>query len=433
MTAPALLTDTQLLLDAALAAGDYLAQTAYWNDAGTECNWLSHRDIEDRELAPYSVRTAALSPEVYSGSAGVALFLAELFGVSGQPQYRELALAAWRRSASYTRRIPSPAPPVSFYAGSLGLAHVGLRLLALCPELHAQLQPEIDWQLAQVRDNFGAKHGLDVIGGNAGAIAPLLALARQPAYAFCHDLALACGDELVATAVWQGERCCWSYEKVHGMEMDAPPMTGFSHGAAGMALALLELYHATGRPDYLRTARGAFVFEEEFFSPTAGNWLDTRYPYTLGQGEPQGTFRHAWCHGAPGNALAYLRASQLDPAHASYYRQRAATAAATTQARLAVLLDQPLADATLCHGLCGLADILLLYGHTLGDEAAVAAALAATAQFAARYPRPAIWPSGLTTNAPCQGLLIGNAGVGLHLLRAYTQGAVPSVLLLLPS
>ncbi len=432
LSASATLVDKELLLATARRVGDQLGEAAYWNKDKTQCNWLSYADITDRDLAS-STRVAALSAEIYNGSAGVALFLAELFGASRHPAYRELAAAAWRRSTHYFQCFPPPVPPLSFFAGNLGVAHVGVRLLAHCPELNPELQPAIGWHLAQVRERFLVPHGLDVIGGNAGAIAPLLALAAQPAYAYCHDLARACGDELVATATWQDDKCYWTCQKTLGVEVAGPPLTGFSHGAAGMALALLELYQATGQPRYLHTARGAFAYEELFFSPAVGNWLDTRHPHTVGKDGPQGTFRYAWCHGAPGNMLAYLRAGRLDPERAPYYLSRALAAATTTRLRLQELLNQPLTDATLCHGLCGLADVLLQYGQLTGDEASEAVALEATEQFIARYPDPAHWPSGLHAPGTSPALLVGNAGIGLHLLRAYTHGVVPSILYQFPA
>ena len=54
------------------------------------------------------------------------------------------------------------------------------------------------------------------------------------------------------------------------------PLTGYSHGAAGIALALLELAARTGAEGFRSAARGAIDYERSLFSSEAGNWPDLR-------------------------------------------------------------------------------------------------------------------------------------------------------------
>jgi len=411
---------------------DGLCASAVWDTQNERCNWVAARDIEDREIAPYSVRCAALSPELYSGSAGLALFLAESHACFGEPGHARTALGAWHRSVRYLREQTTPAPPFSFYAGHLGVAYTGHRLARAMPDQSSALIDDLHWLLdesAQARD---LHHGLDQIGGNAGAVVPLLILAEALDRPDCLQAAHRLGDDIVAKAGRRGDQCFWEFEKVHGIEMDAPPMTGFSHGASGMAVALLELYARSGQRSYLETARGAFAFERALFDETAGNWIDTRYPYSTSEGKVTGVCRSAWCHGAPGIALAYLRAAALDPDRAEQHLHYGRIALATTLRFLDERRNAPLSDATLCHGVCGLSDIVLTAGLLLGDEALVETSHAFMKTFAELHPQPGEWPSGLTTHAPTLGLMIGNAGVGLHALRAHSRGAVPGVLLMQP-
>ena len=75
------------------------------------------------------------------------------------------------------------------------------------------------------------------------------------------------------------------------------PLTGFSHGAAGMAWALLELTTITGEERFRTTALAAITYERSLFSPEAGNWRDNREPMANKGQEP---FMTVWRHGAQG-------------------------------------------------------------------------------------------------------------------------------------
>jgi lantibiotic biosynthesis protein len=61
-------------------------------------------------------------------------------------------------------------------------------------------------------------------------------------------------------------------------------LTDYSHGAAGIAHGLLELYRRTGDLRYLDGAAGAFTYERSVFAPEVRNWPDFR--------ESQGRRRH---------------------------------------------------------------------------------------------------------------------------------------------
>lgn len=414
-------------------AGDALCASALWDESAQRCNWIARRDIEDREIAPYSERTAALSPELYSGSAGLALFLAELHATFGIGEHGRTAYGSWRRSVEYLRARTTPAPSFSFYAGHLGVAYAGLRLSHALPQ-HAQaLRRDVDWLLDEVVSPREVPHGLDQIGGNAGAIAPLLILGDALGRQDCHDTALRLGDEIADKAQWRNGMCFWEFEKIHGIEMDSPPMTGFSHGASGMALGLFELHARTADARHLETARGALAFETALFDEDAGNWIDTRYPHSKCDGKITGVCRSAWCHGAPGISLVQLRAAALDPDRADDYLHYGRIAVSSTLRFLDGQRQQPITDATLCHGACGLSEIVFTCGHLLADDALIGNAHAFVRDFSQQHPEPEAWPSGLTSHSPTLGLMIGNAGVGLHALRLATSGAVPSVLLLQPA
>jgi lantibiotic modifying enzyme len=414
----AILRATVVEIGRALCAG------AYWDTAGRECNWMGHRDVEDALSAPYSERNAALSPELYSGTAGVGWFLAEVHGVTGDRLAGETARGALRRSIRYLREFPSPAYPLSLYAGHLGLLYAAVRLAEIDPAL--ALHDECEQLFAHLERERHAPHPYDIIGGNAGAILALLEIAGRFRPQACRDLAAELGDELCEAATWSGATCCW---QASGGFAKLPPMTGFSHGASGIATSLLHLHDATGDARLLRTARGAFAFEDSLYSASEKNWVDTRYPHHRQDGVATGRFRLSWCHGAPGIAMARAVASRLDTEHAEHHARLARAAAETTWKALDATAAQAEHDATLCHGVAGLSEVLLVVREVLGGDDHPDRAAAILAALAQRHGGWDQWPSGLQSRGKSPCLMVGAAGIGLHVLRLVHPGAAPSPLL----
>lgn len=419
---------SRTLLGAAIQVGDHLVQTAIWDATGTCCNWLGRKDIMDRQMAAYSDTNGTMTPEFYSGSSGIAFFLMELYHVTGNRQYRQTALAGWLRSVRYVRQVGIPATPLSFYAGDLGLLYTGYRFLQLAPELDATLAPHLSYLLDKMQQGFTVKHGIDIIGGNAGAIAPLFQLAKENDLPSLAALAIACADEILERASWKEDLCFWEAPKVLGTEMDKPPLTGYSHGSAGIAAGLMEAYRHTGREEYLRHARGAFAFEQTLFNEEENNWIDTRYPHHKKNGKIHGTFRSAWCHGAPGITLAHMIAAAADHDRRDFHLDLAERAAGTTKGFLEAQRLEPGKDATLCHGYLGLSDILFSYGTYRQDTQIQDRARFYSEQYLQRYPRAYDMPSGIIAAGYSPSLLTGMAGVGLHYLRLSAEHPIPSAL-----
>lgn len=139
--------------------------------------------------------------------------------------------------------------------------------------------------------------------GAAGCLGSLISLYRckpsQPTLA----AAIQCGDHLIAHAQATEHGIGWVLRGV-----DTKPLSGFSHGVAGIAWALLELCALTGEERFRTAALGAIAYERSLFCPEAGNWFDLRVDETSGHAVNayQHTCMTAWCNGAPGIGLARL-------------------------------------------------------------------------------------------------------------------------------
>ena len=137
------------------------------------------------------------------------------------------------------------------------------------------------------------------MAGSAGALLGLLALHAVTGDAAILDRATLCGSHLLECRDGDGNGArAWT-------TMDERRLTGFSHGAAGIAYALSRLYAATSGEAFLAAAAEGIAYEGSVFCPAAGNWPDLR-PRADG-GEPsEPAFIAQWCHGAAGIGLGRL-------------------------------------------------------------------------------------------------------------------------------
>jgi lantibiotic modifying enzyme len=418
-------------LEAANRIGRALVRSAYWDSDHRLCNWVG-RSTRERmaDDAPVVPTVAALGPDLYGGSSGVALFLAQLAAITDDDLASSTATAACANALRNVERLPvGEFPAMSFHGGLIGVAFACHRIVALTGDSH-DLATRADAMLERAAEAVATPHVLDVIGGNAGAILALLALGRSLCRPALLELATMLGDELIEVAERQGDAWSWHPERTTGPGTAALPLTGLAHGASGLGVSLLELHAATGRGDFLEAGRGAFCYEDTLFNEAEGNWPDLRAP---GPGKPaptasNATYAMAWCHGAPGIALARARAATLDPARRDLHEAMARAALATTLESMDRFSRLPRVDVTLCHGLAGLAEIALTAGRWLNNVSIVAAAIETSRRLIERHSAAQDWVSGLVSGGPNPSLMLGSSGIGWHFLRQHDSERVPTPL-----
>lgn len=418
-------------LAGAVLIGQGLCREAYWDNQRRYCNWMGRSTAEASETdGPIVPTTAALPADLYCGSSGVALFLAQLFSLTGDQECRRTALAAIERSVRELGRQPdrNPSAALAFLGGDLGVAYAAARISALTG--HDYLRDQVGTVLTRLSEAAGEPHLLDVMGGNAGAIPPLLLLGQTPAWSSCRSLAVSLGEELCRAATRQGNAWTWSAEKASGVGAGTVPLTGLSHGAAGIGLALLELHGATGRTDFLEGGRAAFAYEDALFNEEQGNWPDLRPDVTAPAGPRSPRYAVAWCHGAPGIGLARLRAISLDPLCRDAHARVANTALATTRRAVEKARQVERYDSTLCHGLAGLLEVLWIGGQILDCSETRAYVGHVAEELIQKYALFGDWPSGLPSAGPNPSLMLGAAGIGYQLLRLHDPTHVPPLLLI---
>lgn len=397
-------------LDAATAVGELLINTSVGDDCGN-VEWVGIDSAADLERSCYG----PLGPSLYGGRMGIALFLGALAQAQsgrrapGDVYHRTAAAAC----AEFVRLVEAPGAvsdmrrwwrdqPLGL-AGSGGQLLTAVLLRSILPEMDRALTGGVAALLDGLEPEFlSADDDLDIIFGCAGLIGALLKIGTPKAV----ELAQTAGDRLVDRQDGEGG---WIVAS-----LGARALTGFSHGASGMAAALAKLGAVTCRPAFHDAAARALKYERSQYDAREGNWPD--YRDGLESTEPK--FMVSWCHGAPGIALARLCLKSTPLWQREAQRDLRYALAATTNATLP--------EDSLCCGRFGRAAILRAAQERGCEKRWLESARHLEAQALAQLRTDNGYRFG-----DVLGLFQGAAGIGLALLDGPSNTVpdlVPAVL-----
>lgn len=373
-------------------------------------------------LNPTGWAVQALSADLYSGLAGVAVLLAgyqreqeagradEVPGVAPLlgSVVRTLRLAEERWVADTAAGVPlRPEPPGGYVGlGSRIAGWLWLRRLGAVGDETLEWASVLAGQLPRAVTEDPA---YDILVGRAGAIVPLLRLAEHTGETRWVEMAGMLGDQLIAEgSPGEGlsgvDTVCWPNAQF------PEGIGGFAHGATGIGWALARLAEVTGDPAHRDTALAGFAYEETLYDAGQAGWRDLR---------EEGHIGAAWCHGAGGIGVAALDLLRRggDPAWREVVRRAAASG-----------WDRGTGwNHTCCHGDLGLwelvADAIALgLGPPGLDRSTVdAQVVAAVEEYGV--------VTGMARDAFAPGLLPGAGGIAYQLLRLHPDHGLPSVLL----
>ncbi|MBI4512281.1 MAG: type 2 lantipeptide synthetase LanM [Deltaproteobacteria bacterium] len=401
-----------LYLEEALKLAERLQRTAVSAPNGTP-TWVAASQCPPHgrfQLLP-------MSPEGLSGQGGIALFLAAAGRVTGRRDLSELSLHALdsvrehvRADGGAKRALGYLSAGAVFGFGSIIYTLAVVGTLANRPELIDEamaLARFVAPELAQTDRNY------DIYSGNAGFGLSLAALYRLTAARELLPHAQAIGRHLLS-----GRVSSVGGHKVWLSPGGQVPLGGFSHGAAGIAYALVRLFEMTRDAAFLEASREALYFEHELYSPQAGQWRDLRLSETSSS---PGSHMCSWCHGAPGIALS--RVFMRDAVDAPIVQTDLERAIKSTQA---YGLDE---SDHLCCGNFGRIECMWVVAQALGrsDLEAWATTTAADRLSAVKTRgRFAVdWPGTYDSPTFFRGL----SGIGYALLRL-ADPTLPSILAL---
>jgi lantibiotic biosynthesis protein len=388
-------------IEVAATIGFGIARRALW--AGDRATWF---DAIPTMPAQNPATSTTLGSDLYGGTSGIGLFLAQAATRSGDALLRRTARGALRQAAARAPEYAAAAPH-GFYGGGAG---VGCALVLAGQELgDAEAIAAGRALLLGVPADASVPDVTDIIGGIAGTVVSL-ALAAD---VLGGDAALlARAGEFAERLLARGQRDARGTLSWHTLGDKRANLTGFAHGTAGIAHALLLLDTLKPDPALRDAAAGAFAYEAATFDSAQANWPD----YRLLPGQPPGPVgcAVAWCHGAPG----IVRSRLFAEACGGFEVAAEIEAGLGSTARYAGQWYRAAnADFAVCHGMFGLADTLL--DGVRSGRGAYAPLLAEIVAYATeRFHRgERAWPSGLLSHEEISGLMLGNAGIGHVYLR----------------
>ncbi len=303
----------------------------------------------------------------------------------------------------------APYRPVAPFSSETGLLYTALHLAALGGDRSQLARAEA---LARVAAEAVPQDcHYDIISGSAGLLCLLVAVYESEGSEWALRAAQRTGGFLLAAAQPQPQGLAWPPAAIAPAE---GPLSGFSHGASGIAYALLRLFEVTGDARYRDAALSAADYERSLLMPNEENWKDLRA--NAAANAHRGCM--AWCHGAPGIALARLHGQRL-PGCSGLSRDAAIAVQATLRRGFGGVSG---GSHCLCHGDMGNLEVLLQSGDREGALQAAAGVL--------RGARVHGWRTSGPGGVELPGLMMGLAGIGYQLLRVEDPESVPAVLML---
>jgi type 2 lantibiotic biosynthesis protein LanM len=401
-------TTSEELVDYAFSLGLELQKRGIYSDDNC-VNWLSPQ--YNAEAQRYILQP--LGDNLFDGRCGVALFFASLAKVSLDNDFRDFAICLTRSICNdFIHNASTLSSERICIGGALGHASIVYALVRIgeflqMPDLFGVAERQA---LKITPCLISADKRFDIMSGSAGAILGLLTLYDVTLDNKILSLAIACGHHLLTNRVPSGSGYR-AWETVGGNLL-----TGFSHGAAGIAYALLRLYKASGESEFLEAAQESIDYEHSVFFPHLGNWPDLR----PGNHSARPSCACSWCNGAPGIGLA--RVAGLAILDSPEIRQDIHTAIETT-------MKYGLQDRDhLCCGNLGRLDFLFTSAQKLSLPQLQETAVSQAAQILSKSKRRGYFNHGFPLLYH-PGLFIGAAGIGYQLLRLARPNQLPSILI----
>jgi len=409
-------------LAAAVDIGSDLIQTAVPDARGT--TWETDQIIG----GPSDVRVVRehAGADLYSGTAGIAWFLGHLAAATSDDDVKATAVAATRFALQTAQGWRGP-ESISLFSGASGVALAAFDVGAALGLRALNRQGyDLARRLAQmVLSRTANTDEADLIGGLAGAAIAMVSLHIRTGDQVFLKAADALCAMLVRKRYQDGFGTSWPARSEGRAQ---PGLCGLAHGNSGIVWALAETAWAHKKRALPAVAEDGLRYERSWFSPEQCNWPDFRTAEP-GPPTPGLAWTTAWCHGALGIGAVRWRIYEKTKAPGALAE---ATAAIQAGRRLVAGAGQALregkaSDATICHGLGGAIELMLLaYEITGQHEHLRAARRTGDLCLSILQLNGGRWTLGLRDATRVPGLYIGLAGIGTVMMRLHDPQSIPS-------
>ncbi|WP_107774187.1 lanthionine synthetase LanC family protein [Nocardioides sediminis] len=420
---------------AAHVLGGRLAGAAVHHEG--RCAWLSF-DVDESNPAGSVIETST-GPDLYGGTAGIALALSYLASGGSDPVVAAAARGGLRHA------LANVGDDVSLQMGRAGVALAALVAGRLLEDADIVAGgADLAREVADVSTRGSSTGEWDLIAGDAGIALALTSFAEETADPDHLGAAVQTADRLADAGLDTSYGTCWPSPSA-----DAPGLVGLGHGTSGAALALATVADRAGRGDLAARAADALRYER-VWSHAMWGWPDLRGVTGARAGRTSLPYPTQWCHGSAGAGIARARMLRL-PVMTGLLGESCLTEVAaavevstTTTLRQLATPDTGLPNLSICHGVGSVAELHLECHLTSGDQEHLDHARRLTlAGLGVPEELRGAWLDGSVSEtdlaAPLEriacglpggpevpGLMLGLAGVVVLLLRLADPASVPA-------
>lgn len=399
-------SNTATVISEAKHIESMIRTAAYIHESGEDMNWI---DISISSASQWYIHP--MDSSLYDGVLGPALFYAALYHITGENEYLHFLKMSMRSSEKYLSRY-SVKESLSAFSGYASMAYVYYYVGTVTKQDF--YKRESVSLIKKCAEQIRTDKMLDIVGGCAGTLIVSLRIYEKNGGPELLDMAVSCGEKLIEEAIELPKGLGWKTAIGGG-----GCLAGMSHGCAGMAWALLELYKHTNDNRYKDYAQRAIVYENSLYVKEDNNWMDMRNRENrVKRGFPEPVH---WCHGAAGIGISRAMCYAIMPE--SGLKQ-------DTQNAIQKTLEAGFGGSDcLCHGSMGSIDLLLTASIIFenNDYRIMAEKISYDLIQRARQDQ---WYSGVPQKFNSMGLMVGLSGIGYELLRVYSPAKIPSVLTL---
>jgi hypothetical protein len=304
--------------------------------------------------------------DIFNGSAGTILFFLALYRYQPDDRYIDCCRQVLDK---LLKKVYADTPAYyTFYTGATGLIYVCISMYETTGS-YSYIEEAI--QLAFYLEQGFSKRVVkdDLLSGHAGNLLVLTYLyahsGEQSLLAIIRQIA----DTLISHARIADVGLKWDNEK---FAYDS--LTGFSHGAAGIAYALLETGRYFEDEALCYLGEQALAYEMQYFDTQKNNWMDLRVNslqiphdeilnWNLESFKKRMSDTCSWAHGAAGAGLTRLHAFHITGN--AFYAEQARIGIQRTLQDVSTAARN---NYTLCSGYGGHILLLLKAAQVLGDS-----------------------------------------------------------------
>lgn len=343
---------------------------------------------------------------LYEGELGVSLFIAALYLIEPKKEYKNLINRILRFSELYEKKYKYNVNISAFYGeASIAYCYYYIYLVIGNEKIRELALEHLRACIERIKDD----NKFDLIAGCAGTLIVALRIFEKERDKSLLELAILCGEHLVENVIHIGKIYGWYTAAGNNMVL-----AGMSHGNAGIAWSLLELYKRTNNRKYYDSAKQAIEYEESLYNLEDNNWTDLRNRENrIEKGFPEPV---NWCHGAPGIGISRIFYSEITGKE--LYMQDIKRAINKT-------LESGFGGSDcLCHGSMGNIELLLLAYQKFGNEHIHTTILSIMSDLVQEAKKEK-WLCGIPQKADVVSFMTGLSGIGYELLRCLNPKRIP--------